>query len=432
MKKVYMALSADFIHSGHLNVIKVARDLGELTIGLLTDTAISKARRVPLLNYEQRKIIVENIVGVAHIVAQDSQDYTDNLQKLRPDYVVHGTDWREGPRKKNRDQVIETLKEWNGSLVEPEYSKGLSSSQLATQLRMQGITPELRRKSLRRLLEVKPVVRILEVHNGLTGLIVEKTSIETEDGTREFDGMWESSLTDSTSKGKPDNSSVDVSSRVHTIEQILEVTTKPMIVDADNGGLPEHFRLTVKTLERLGVSAVIIEDKVGPKRNSLFGAEAGQKQDSVEEFSEKISTGKRAQVTEDFMVIARIESLILQMGMEDALMRAAAYVEAGSDAIMIHSKEKKPDEVLEFCKKFKADFPEVPIVVVPSTYDTVSEEELQAVGVNIVIFANHLLRSAYPSMEKTAKLLLQHRRAFEVRDYCQPIKEIISMIPVED
>lgn len=431
-KKVYVAMSADFIHTGHLNIIEKARGLGEVTIGLLTDEAIASSKRIPLLTYEQRKVIVENIKGVSNVIPQNSSDYTENLMMLKPDYVVHGDDWKKGPASQIRERVINVLKVWGGELVEPAYTEGLSSSHLVNGLRRRGVTAEIRQKSLRRLLEIKSLIRVMEVHSGLTGLIVEDTRIETEAGYKEFDAMWESSLTDSTSKGKPDNSSVDVTSRVGTIQEILEVTTKPIIVDADNGGLPEHFAFTVKTMERLGVSAIIIEDKVGQKRNSLFGTttDVGQQQDLIEEFSEKIKIGKNAQVTDDMMIIARVESLILKQGMEDALRRASAYVVAGADGIMIHSNAKTPDEIREFCIQFRAITPNVPLVVVPTTYDSITEDELSELGVNVVIYANHLLRSAYPAMVNTAKTILSNGRSLEARELCLPIKEILNLIPI--
>lgn len=425
-------MTVDILHPGHLNIIEKARDLGEVTVGLLTDVAAAKHKRLPLLNYEQRKKIVENLKGVVKVIPQNSVDYTENLRTLKPDFVVHGSDWQHGPAQEIRKQVIDVLKEWNGQLIEPESTQGLSSSYLAGELRKLGTTPEIRRKTLKRLLKVKPLIRIMEVHNGLTGLIVENTKVEIDGGSREFDGMWESSLTDSASKGKPDTGSVDISSRTQTIEQILEVTTKPIIVDADNGGLPEHFIFTVRSMERHGVSAVIIEDKIGAKRNSLFGTEVEQLQDSIESFCHKISTGKKAQVTDEFMIIARIESLILKQGMEDALNRANAYIKAGADGIMIHSQEKSPAEILEFCSNYNKIPNRVPLVVVPSTYDSITEDELAKAGVNIVIYANHLLRSAFPAMVKTAETILKHQRSFEAREYCLPIKDIINLIPHSD
>ncbi|MBL6990384.1 MAG: phosphoenolpyruvate mutase [Bacteriovoracaceae bacterium] len=428
-KKVYVGMAADFIHGGHLNIINVARELGEVTVGVLTDSAIAKYRRLPLLTYEQRREIMLNIRGVKEVIPQDTVEYTNNLESLRPNYVIHGTDWKTGPLSGVRKNVIETLKQWGGELIEPEYTTELSSTHLTQTVRKFGTTPDMRMKSLRRLINAKPLVRILEVHNGLTGLIAENTHLEINDELREFDGMWESSLTDSTSKGKPDTSAVDISSRVSTIDQILEVTTKPMVVDADNGGLTEHFTFTVRTLERLGVSAVIIEDKIGAKRNSLFGTDAKQKQDTISDFSHKISKGKQAQVTEDFMIIARIESLILKTGLEDALTRARSYIEAGADGIMIHSKEKTPQEILAFCNEYKKFDTKVPLVVVPSTYSTITEDELIDAGVKIVIYANHLLRSAFPAMQKTAQSILTHKRCFEASEACMPIKEIITLIP---
>jgi phosphoenolpyruvate phosphomutase len=357
-------------------------------------------------------------------------DYVSNLQKIKPDYVVHGNDWKSGIQKKTRQRVIDALSEWGGKLVEPEYTKGISSTDLISAVKARGITPGKRMETLRRLIDVKPIVRILEAHNGLTGLIVEKTNIEKDGKLIEFDGIWESSLTDSASKGKPDTELVDFTSRFQSIEEILEVTTKPIIVDGDTGGKIEHFKFRVKTLERLGVSAIIIEDKVGSKRNSLFGTDVEQHQDSIENFSNKISEGKKSLVTEDFMIIARIESLILKNGMEDALARAKAYIKAGADGIMILSKEKDGKEIIEFCNQYNNFENRVPLVVVPSTYAHMTETELEKVGINVVIYANHLIRSAYPAMVSTAENILENSRSKEAsKKYCMPIKEILTLIP---
>lgn len=430
MKKVYIGMSADLIHQGHLNIISEGRKLGKVIIGLLTDEAISSYKRLPLIAFEERKLIVENLKGVDEVVPQTTLDYVPNLRKIKPDYVVHGDDWKTGIQKDVRQRVIDILAEWGGELIEPKYTVGISSTDLISAVKSRGITPGKRMKTLRRLINVKPIVRILEAHNGLTGLIVEKINIEKDGRKVEFDGIWESSLCDSTSKGKPDTELVDFTSRFHSIEEILEVTTKPIIVDGDTGGKIEHFKFRVKTLERLGVSAIIIEDKIGSKRNSLFGTEVEQHQDTIENFSNKISEGKKSLVTEDFMIIARIESLILKKGMEDAINRAKAYIAAGADGIMIHSKEKDGKEIIEFCIKFKEIETKVPLVVVPSTYSHLTEADLQNLGINVVIYANHLIRSAYPAMVSTAKTILENARAKEASDkYCMSIKEILTLIP---
>lgn len=428
-KKVYVSMRGDLLHHGHINIIDAARNLGEVTVGLLTDEAIATYKGIPLLSYEQRKKIVENIKGVAKVIPQETLDYVPNLKKLKPDYFVHGTDWKTDIRRSAREKVIAALREWGGELVEPEYTQGISSTQILNQISGLGTTPELRLRKLRRLMELKPIVRVLEVHNGLSAMIAEKMQAIEGDIVREFDAMWESSLTDSTSKGKPDIELVDLTSRVQTIDQVFEVTTKPMIFDADTGGLVEHFVYTVKTLERLGVSAVVIEDKIGPKRNSLFGTEVQQEQDSMENFSRKISEGKKSQVTDDFMIIARIESLILKKGVADAVRRAKAYIQAGADGIMIHSKEKDPEEILDFCREYNKLEDKAPLVAVPSTYNSITEEELAKAGIKIVVYANHLLRSAYPAMVKTAESILKHHRSKEADDLCMPIKDILTLIP---
>lgn len=428
-KKVYIGMSADLVHPGHLNIIQEAKKLGEVTVGLLTDEAIASYKRLPHMEFKYRRQVVENIKGVKEVIAQNTLDYTPNLMKLKPDYVVHGDDWKEGVQKKTREKVINTLSEWGGELVEIPYTKGISSTQLNNALKEIGITPDQRVKRLRRLIDSKKIVRIIEAHSGLTGLIVENTKVVVDGEEREFDGMWASSLTDSTTKGKPDIEAVDITARTENINNLVEVTTKPIIFDGDTGGKIEHFVFTVRTLERLGVSAVIIEDKVGLKKNSLFGTDVAQEQDSIEGFCEKIKAGKNAQVGEDFMVVARIESLILKQGQEDALKRAKAYIEAGVDAIMIHSKEKTPDEILEFCREFQKFDRKVPLVAVPSSYDTIYEDELAEAGVNVIIYANQLLRSAYPAMLDTAKKILTSKRAFETRENLMSIKEILTLIP---
>ena len=422
-------MSADLIHPGHLNIIKKASTLGEVTIGLLTDEAIASYKRLPYLEFDQRKQIVENIKGVHKVISQETLDYRPNLLKIMPDFVVHGDDWKEGIQSTTRSQVAETIKKWGGELIEVPYTPGISSTKINESLKEIGTTPGIRLKRLRRLIQSKKIVRIIEAHSGLSGLIVEHTKFEKEGVIREFDGMWASSLTDSTSKGKPDIEAVDITARVSNINDLVEVTTKPIIFDGDTGGKIEHFVFTVRTLERLGVSAIIIEDKVGLKKNSLFGTEVDQQQDSIEGFCEKIIAGKHAQVTDDFMVISRIESLILKQGMEDALSRAKAYTNAGVDAVMIHSKESKPDEILEFCKRYTAFDRTVPIIVVPSSFDTIYEDDLARAGVKVVIYANQLLRSAYPSMVNTAKLILEHQRAYEARPNLMSIKEILTLIP---
>lgn len=428
-KTVYVGMSADLIHPGHLNIINEAKKLGDVTIGLLTDKAIASYKRLPFLNYDQRKIIIENIKGVDKVIPQETLDYVPNLKMLKPDFVVHGDDWKKGVQSQTRQRVIDTLAEWGGELVEVEYTKGISSTQLNMSMKEIGTTPEIRMQRLKRLLEVKPIVRLIEAHNGLTGLIVENLKTDKDNVPKEFDGMWLSSLTDSTAKGKPDIEAVDVTARMQTLNDIVEVTTKPIIYDGDTGGRAEHFVFTVKTLERLGVSAVIIEDKIGLKKNSLFGTDVEQSQDTPENFSMKISAGKRAQITKDFMIIARVESLIAGKGVDDALMRAKAYIDAGADGIMIHSKEKKPDEILEFCEGYKKFEKRVPLVAVPSTYNTITEKELIDAGVNIVIYANQLLRSAYPAMLETAKSILENERSYEADNKMMQIKEILNLIP---
>jgi len=429
MKTVYLAMSVDLIHPGHINIIKKAASLGSLTVGVLSDSAIASYKKIPYMNYDQRKSVIENIKGVSGVVAQNTISYSDNIRDLKPDYVVHGDDWREGILKDTRKELLIVLDEIGGELVEFSYTEGISSNMLDEINRPMGTTPSIRMSMLRRLLYAKPVVTVNEVHNGLCGLITEVTNVERDGKLVEFDAMWSSSLTDSTAKGMPDIEAVDMTSRMSSVNHIFEVTTKPMIFDADTGGKIEHFEFTVKSLERTGVSAVVIEDKTGLKKNSLFGNDVAQTQDSVENFSDKIARGKAAQISDDFMIVARIESLILEAGMEDALMRAKAYINAGADAIMIHSRHKDPAEIMEFMQKFRATDTETPVVVVPTSFNGVTVEEFVEMGVNVVVTANHMLRAAYPAMLKVANSVLENGRSLEAEPDCMSIKEILEFIP---
>lgn len=430
-KTVYMSFSTDIIHGGHTEIIRKAAELGELTIGVLTDEVVASYRRFPVLKYNERVKLIESIKGVERVVPQKTLSYADNLRKLKPDYVVHGDDWVTGFQRPIREEVIDVLKEYGGELVEFPYAHSEEYEALELKQREQLSMPDIRRKRLKELLEMKPLVRVLEAHNGITGLIVEKTTVLHEGKTHQFDGMWVSSLCDSTAKGKPDIELLDISARLQTIDEIMDVTTKPIIFDADTGGLTEHFVYNIRTLERMGVSAVIVEDKTGLKRNSLFGTDVEQTQDSIENFCNKLSAGKSALRTNDFLLIARIESLILEKGMDDALKRAFAYVNAGATGIMIHSRKKDPAEIFEFCEKFRAKDPITPLVVVPTSFNSVTEEEFEKRGVNIVIYANQLTRSGFPAMQKVAETILINGRAKEADDMCMPIKDILTLIPEE-
>lgn len=428
-KIVYVGMSADIIHPGHLNVLHEAQKYGKVIVGVLTDEAIASYKRLPYLNYEQRAMVVKDLKGVSEVIPQTTLDYRPNLEKIRPDYVVHGDDWKEGVQAKTRQQIIDKLAEWGGKVIDIPYTKGISSSMLNERLKEIGTTPDVRLKRLRRLINAKKIVRVCESHSGLTGLIIENTSITINNIKQEFDAMWASSLIDSTSKGKPDIEAVDLTTRLHDLNDALEVTTKPVIFDGDTGGKTEHFVFTVRTLERLGISAIIIEDKTGLKKNSLFGTDAVQTQDSIDNFCHKISEGKKAQITQDFMIIARCESLIAGSSVDDALIRSFAYVQAGADGIMIHSKHKTGEDIKEFCLRFREKNVTTPIVVVPTTYNHITEDELASWGVNVVIYANHMLRAAYPAMVNCAKSILTHGRSYEANDICMPIKDILELIP---
>ncbi len=427
-KKVYVGMSADLIHPGHINIIEVARGYGDVVVGLLTDKAIASYKRLPCLPFEHRKQIIENVKGVVKVMPQETLDYVANLEALKPDYVVHGDDWKSGPQQETRTRVIKVLSEWGGELIEPKYTEGLSSTALNKAVKDIGTTPGIRLGKLRRLIEAKPIVRVMEAHNGLSGLIVEHCNVQENGKVDEFDAIWLSSLTDSTVKGRPDIEFVDLTSRAQTINEILDVTTKPIIFDGDTGGIVEHFTKMVRLLERMGVSAVIIEDKQGLKQNSLFGDDRPQVLLETEVMCEKIHAGKQAQVTDEFMIVARIESLIANQGMEDALERAQAYIDSGADALMIHSREQDGAEIKEFCSAYEKFEKKVPLVCVPTSYRHLHEDELAEIGFSVVIYANHLLRSAYPAMKNTAEIILKSKRSLEADEFCMPIKDVITLI----
>ena len=429
MKKVYVSMIADLLHAGHINILKEAEKYGDITVGLLTSTAINELNDTAYLKYQQRFDVINSLSMVSSIVSQEDASYKENLLKMKPDYVVHGDDWKGGKQSKYRQEVIDLLSEWGGELIEVEYSSDISDKNLKNQLMKLGVTTVHRLGRLRSLIKNKPIVRILEAHNALSALIAENTVVERNGEDVSFDGVWSSSLTDSTAKGKPDIEAIDMTSRINAVNDVFEVTTKPMIFDADTGGKIEHFEFTVKSLERTGVSAVVIEDKTGLKKNSLFGNDVSQTQDSIENFCDKISRGKAAQISDDFMIVARIESLILEAGMEDALIRAKAYIKAGADGVMIHSRHKDPAEIMEFMQKFRATDAITPVVVVPTSFNSVTVEEFIEMGVNVVVTANHMLRAAYPAMLNVAKSVLENGRSLEAEPDCMSIKEILEFIP---
>lgn len=428
-KTVYMCFSTDMVHSGHVAIIQKAAKLGRLIIGVLTDKAVLTYKRFPLIPFEERKVLFENLAGVSQVVEQTELSYRENLEKLHPDFVVHGDDWKEGLQKPIREEVIQVLSSYGGQLIEYPYSTNKQLLEIENRVRTETAMPDIRRKRLKRTIEIKGLVTAIEAHNGLTGLLAENTAVVQDGVSRQFDSMWVSSLCDSTAKGKPDIELVDMSSRFSTIDEILDVTTKPIIFDGDTGGLTEHFVYTVRTLERMGVSMVIIEDKTGLKKNSLFGTEALQTQAPIDEFCEKIRAGKAAQKTADFMICARIESLILEKGLQDALTRAFAFADAGADAIMIHSRKKDPAEVFDFIRAFREKNKTTYLVVVPTSFNSVTEDEFRALGVNVVIYANHLTRAALPAMQKAATLILKNQRSLECDPICMPFKDIIRLIP---
>lgn len=429
MATVYVGMTVDVLHHGHINIILKAKEYGDLIIGLVTDSAVADHKRLPYLTYEHRKKIIENIVGVSRVVPQEEWDYVPNIMRYRPDFMVHGNDWLEGPLAPYREMARKALASYGGQLVEIPYTQGVSSNAMAAQLQGFGTTPDIRRQTLKRLLAAKPISRFIEAHNPISALIIEHATVERDGKVRQFDGFWSSSLTDSTARGKPDIEALEINSRLANINDMFDVTTKPLIMDADTGGKLEHFELNVRSMERLGISAAIVEDKAGLKKNSLFGSEVMQWQSDIEPFCDKIRAGRSARVSDDFIVIARVESLVLDKGMKDAVERAVAYAGAGADGIMIHSRKKTPDEVFEFARLFRAEFSSLPLVCVPTSYNTVTEDQLAEHGFNVVIYANHLLRAAYPAMQRVAREILRNGRSAEIEAELMSIDEILALIP---
>lgn len=428
MKQVYTCFCTDVIHKGHRNILTQAAKYGEVTVGVLSDRATLKYNRFPTVSFEERMDMVRRLPEVSNVVVQDEIMYDQVISHLRPDYVVHGDNWIHSPVSAIREHVIALLQKYGGELIEIPYTYDSSVKKIDNQIIEKLAMPEFRRGRLKRQIAMGGIIKAIEAHSGLTGLIAEKTVVASQGELSQFDAMWISSLCDSTARGKPDIELVDNSDRLQTIDEIMDVTTKPIILDGDTGGMIEHFVYNIRTWERMGVSAVVIEDKVGLKKNSLFGTEVEQTQADVEEFCKKIQSGKEVQRSEDFMIIARIESLILEKGMQDALTRAFAYVEAGADGIMIHSRRESPDEILMFCDRFREVYSNIPLVVVPTSFHSITEQELEDHGVNIVIYANQLTRSAFPVMQETARDILRYHRALEVDKRLMSIKDIITLI----
>ena len=426
-KKVYVAMAADILHEGHINILKEANKLGEVIVGLLTDGAISQYKKIPVLSYSERFSIISNMKLVHKVIKQETMDYGPNLRNIKPDYVVHGDDWKNGVLKKFRKQVIEELKKWSGKLIEIPYTKNISSSKIKDKIQVLGNFNQNRISMLRRLINNKEVVRILEAHSPLTGIIAENTKIENSSRSDEFDGLWSSSLTESLIRGKPDNQSVSLSTRISALAELLDVTVKPVIFDADNGGRLEHMSYLINSLEREGVSAIIIEDKIGLKKNSLLADQANAKQDTIKNFCKKIRLAKSIRKSKDFLIIARIESFILGKKNSDALKRAEEYSKSGADAIVIHSKSKKPNEIISFAKKFKKSKHFKPMIAIPSSYSKTHENVLIQNGFKIIIYANQMLRASYKAMKETAASILKNKRAYNIEKKICSVKEIVTM-----
>ena len=429
-KTVYVPLAVDLLHSVHISILKKAKRYGKVIVGLMTDKAISEYKQLPILDYNERFKILSGVKFIDEIVEQKNWDYSENIKKYKPDYFIHGDDWKKGIQKNQRKKVIKTLKRYRGKLIEISFSKNISSSEIKEKIINYVSNSNNKVSRLKQMMKAKNLVKILESHNSLTGLIIENLKIKKKKINVEFDGMWSSSLTDSATKGLPDNSSLSFSARISSLNDMMDVTTKPLVFDADNGGQLEHLPYLVRSLERSGVSAIIMEDKVGLKKNSLFKNQSGTKQDKPEHFAKKIKIISNSRKNKDFMVIARIESFILGKGLKDALKRAEIYSKAGANAILIHSKETTPKEIFSFAREFRKSKNFIPLVSVPSTYSKTYEKDLIKNGFKLVIYANQLLRAAYPAMLNTAKDILVNSRSFDAEKSNKiiPISEIISLV----
>jgi len=430
-KLVYVGMTAEFFHHGHANILIKAREYGNVMVGLLTDSALLSHKRLPMLTWEQRKTIIANFNGVTEVVPQHEWEYSNNILKYRPDFMVHGDDWNVEHQKNVKDKALAALKTYGGRLIEIAYTDGVSSSVLQKEELSNGILPSTRVGILRRLINAKSIVRVLESHNAVTASIVDQSEhfSNSMNEVVRFDAIWSSSLTDSTSRGLPDTEALSISSRLLNIMEIFNVTNLPLIMDADTGGDAQHLSLHIKSMERIGISACIIEDKKGLKKNSLLGTSVSQEIEEPLVFAEKIDVAIKSKISQDFMVIARLESLILELGMEDALNRARLYCEAGVDGIMIHSRKKSPSEIFQFASIFRKEFPDVPLISVPTTYNEVYEKELVDAGFNVVIYANHMLRAAVPAMRNVANTILENGRSFEVDSRIESMASILKFIP---
>ena len=417
-KTVYVGITGDMIHPGIINIIQQGAKYGRLIVGLLSNEAIATHKRIPYLTFEQRKAVIENIKGVSEVVPQEDWSYVPNLLKLKPDYIIHGDDWKTNYLKGIREEVFDVMKKIGGEVIEIPYTKGINSSQLFESTTNNGITAVQRLKSLRQLMNYKPIIRIMEANSGLSGLIIENLKIEKEDGIQRFDGIF-INLLDSNPSGVSEQESSNFMLKLNTVTDILECTTRPIIYGGYTSDNYENITFTIEKLELMGISAIIIEDKF---KNT-------QELCNEEEFCLKIKEGKKAQINPDFMIIAGIEELILGKSMDDALKKALASIKAGADGILISSNQKNGDDIKEFCSKLRKENKNIPIVLIPTTYNQFTEKELGEWGANIIIYADYLKKVTYPAMKKCAETILKSERSLEVNEMCMPIKEILNLIP---
>ncbi len=405
-KTVYVGMSADLVHPGHINLLREAASLGRVTVGLLTDRAISSYKRMPFLTFEQRRAVIEHIAFVTAVVPQDTLDYTDNLRLLRPDFVVHGDDWRNGVQAQTRRRVLDVLREWGGTLVEPPYTEGISSTALRMAAMDIGFAPGVRQRRLRRMLDCKPLVRVMQAHDGLSAHIVDRLEETTQGAPREYDAIWVDSLAGAPIRGKPDPLPFDLSSRLVTLHEILDATTKPLICNAGGAGHAAGVTAAVRTLERIGVSAIVIDTEVTDRRAVPAMAASAPPQDDMAAFIREIAAARDARVTPDFMIIARINDRTRDCGADRMMARAAAGVDAGADAVMCDSDPVNPDGIFDLCRRYRRLMNGHPLLVGLSGTEGLQEHDLASAGASMVVYTDTLLRAAREAMISAASQVL--------------------------
>jgi len=400
-KTVYVGMVGDMLHVGHINILKTAARLGRVTVGVLTDRAVVGYKRLPLLAFEDRVRVVESIADVAAVVPQKTLSYVENLRALRPDYVVHGDDWRYGDQvSRARAEVIATLGEWGGELVEVAYTKGISSTAIHRSGAADALFSGTRQGRLRRLLAAKPTLRIVEAHSGLSAKIA--AEVRGPDGATGFDAVWQSGLTDAIHRGKSDGGAVDRGRRLQAVEEILDAGPLPLIYDGRAAGRPETVFDLTRALDKAGVSALCLGDRSDPDRT---GPEM-----SPAETVAQIEAVRAACPTGAVMAISRIVVAAPGNGgsgaLDRALDRALALLEAGSDAVMFDSAADTAEPILDIAARLRRQRRDVPLFAAQSDRWGAPIHRFENAGIDAVVYETHLLRATVAPMRRAATALL--------------------------